>query len=91
MITKEKLEIYNKYKGNNDWSRLFTEEEKKLYDENDWGIIDGLIQDIIIVKNKFASKNYTENLQKRLIENCSTEEVINQIVQIADEAIRHNP
>ena len=89
MITKEKLEIYSKYGGIIDGlSHVGTEEQKKLFSDDDWSIIDDFVQDIIIVKNKLASTGYAENLQNRLIENCSSKEVIDLLMQIADKMKR---
>jgi len=45
MITKEKISIYKKYEGNpNAWARIGTSEEKELMSDDDWFLIDSLIQ-----------------------------------------------
>lgn len=89
MITKEKLEIYSKYGGLNDGLSLVgTEEQKKIFSDDDWSIIDGFVQDIIIVENGLASKKYTEDLKQKLNENCSSREVIEQLIEIANEIKR---
>lgn len=85
MITKEKLEVYDKFEGLDDGLlHMGTEEEKKLFDEDDWSIIDGFIQDIIIVENGLASESYAEDLQKNLREHCNSKEVIEQLIEIAN-------
>lgn len=80
MITKEKIHIYHKFKGDIDsWARMGSKKEQSVMKDGDWYLIDGLLQDIQIVKNGLSSNEFSINLQNRLIENCENEEVIDQI------------
>jgi len=63
MITKAKLEIYIKYKGDGDmFVRCKTKSERELIDNNDFGIIDDLLQNIEIVDNGLASQFFIDKL-----------------------------
>ncbi len=82
MITRRKIKIYTKYEGDQDagargWS-LFYE-----MSDTDWGILERLIQDIILVNNGLASDDYAVALGKRLIENCDSPETIDRLKDLA--------
>jgi len=80
MITKEKIHIYNKFKGNIDsWTRTGSKKEQTIMTDGDWYLIDSLLQDIQIVSKGLSSNEFSINLQNRLIENCENEEIIGQI------------
>lgn len=75
MIDNNKIQIYKKYEGNLDaWARIASLEEKKAMVDDDWYLIDNLIQDVIISKSDIAEtlKNNVEN-----------KEVIDEILSIA--------
>ena len=75
MITKEKISIYKKFGGDSDaWARIGTPEEKKIMSDDDWYIIDSLIQDIIISKT---------NLIQKLKLKIGNDELINEIIHLA--------
>jgi len=75
MITREKISIYKKYAGDPDaWARMSTSEEKKLMSDDDWFLIDSLIQDIIISQS---------NLNQKLRSKIDDEEVRNEIILLA--------
>lgn len=76
MITKNKILVYKKYDGDLDaWARIGTSEEKNIMSDDDWYLIDSLIQEIII--SKF-------NLIQRLKVNTDSEDVRNEIIEIAN-------
>lgn len=78
MINKEKISVYKKYGGDPDaWARIATSQEKSVMSDDDWYLIDSLVQDVIISGN---------NLDKRLTDNTDSEEVRNEIRNIAKEA-----
>lgn len=75
MINNEKILIYKKYEGDLDaWARIATFEEKKAMSDDDWYLIDNLIQNVVV-----SRPNIIETL-KRNVEN---EEVMNEILGIA--------
>lgn len=75
MINNEKILIYKKYEGDLDaWARIGTLEEKKAMSDDDWYLIDNLIQDAVISKSDIIE------ILKRNVEN---EEVMDEILGIA--------
>lgn len=77
MINKKKILIYRKYDGNLDaWVRIATLDEKESMSDDDWYLIDELIQDIIISKS---------NIEEILKKNTEDKETINEILNVAIE------
>lgn len=73
MINKKKILIYRKYDGNLDaWARIATLDEKESMSDDDWYLIDELIQDIIISKS---------NIEEILKKNTEDKETINEILR----------
>lgn len=74
MITKRKLEIYQKYQGDIDiFARIGTCDEKQIASEEDWMIIDDIIFCIklenkgllsVVMKNKMK-KNIEDNIEDK--------------------------
>jgi len=59
MITENKIKIYAKYGGDEDYfSRSGTAEEKQAIVGNEWYEIQNIIQDLNLIKNKVASDEY---------------------------------
>lgn len=72
MITKEKLTVYRKYNGDLDlWARIGASKEKSIMSDDDWYLIDSLIQDVIISQNKLykklESKTYDDEVKMEII------------------------
>lgn len=75
MISEEKILIYKKYEGDPDaWARIGTTAEKNMMSDEDWYLIDLLIQDIVISKG---------NLDRILDKNTENEKVKEEIINIA--------
>ena len=65
MITKQKLEIYKLYGGDVDsLGRGMKATHQKVINGNDFYIIGSLIQNITIIRNKLASKEFEEETEK---------------------------
>jgi len=74
MITQGKIKIYKKYSGNIDsWARSGSKKEKLIMTDNDWYIIDELIQDMSLAKKELASPTFTNDLNNRLNEYLNQE------------------
>lgn len=85
MITQEKIKIYNSFQGDVDgWARMGSKKEKAIMSDGDWSLIDGLVQDIQLVEKGLASKEFSNTLHRRLVENCDNPETINQLRKVAD-------
>lgn len=84
MITKNKIEIFNRYNGDIDgWARSNSNKEKLLIEDNDWYLIDSFLQDLFLVKEGLTSNEFIMNLEDKLIENCDNGETIIQLKKIA--------
>jgi len=68
MITKQKIEIYLKYQDANYFARSGSTEDKKIMSDNDWGLIDNLIQDIHLLKNNLVSINMKKRIEREIQE-----------------------
>ena len=85
MLTLRHIEIYKSYNGNGDgFVRCASDEEKSYMTYKHWSLIDGFLQDIYLVKKGLTSKEFSENLCKKLQENCDCQETINKLKQLAD-------
>ena len=84
MITKEKLKIYQSYKGDIDgWSRFAKGRQKEIFGDSDWSLIEGLIQDIKLVDRGLAANSYADDLITKLSTNCDYEETVVQLRDLA--------
>ena len=84
MITEDKLKIFERYDGNSDsWARNSSEKEKVVMTDDDWYIIESLIQDLFLVKNGLASLQFKDALNIKLKEKCDVEKTINQLKNLA--------
>lgn len=85
MITKNKINIYKKYNGDIDsWARSGSKKEKNILNDNDWHIIDGLIQDLSLVKKELTSLTFSNDLNSKLKEICDGEETVESLKAIID-------
>jgi hypothetical protein len=63
MITKAKIEIYKKYKGDGDmFVRCMTKSEQNIMGKDDFRLIDDLLQNIEIVNKGLASLTFKNKL-----------------------------
>jgi len=86
MITILKLSEYEMYHGYYDG--FYVQKVKKGIQETsdeEWFLISNFIQDIRLVKKGLASKEFSENLDKRIKENCDNEDTINLLKKLANE------
>ncbi|MCA0236110.1 MAG: hypothetical protein LCH81_06985 [Bacteroidetes bacterium] len=85
MITKEKIKIYKRYGGDIDgWARSGSRKEKSVMNDNDWYIIDGLLQDLTLAKKGLTSLSFNDDLNSRLEENCENKETIQTLKAMTD-------
>lgn len=84
MITEDKIKVYKRYDGDIDsWARSGSKKEKLIMTDEDWYVIDGLIQDLTIVKKGLASSGFSENLNVKLKETCDNDSTVNQLQKLA--------
>jgi hypothetical protein len=80
MISIDKIKIFRKYHGDIDfWARSGSKKEKLIINDNDWYIIDTLIQDMLFVRKGLSTKEFKEDIDNKLKEICSDQEVIKQL------------
>jgi hypothetical protein len=85
MLTEEKLKIYKRYQGDIDgWARSNSKKEKLVMNDNDWYIIDGLVQDISLIAKGLASKDFEDSVKERLKESCIDHVTIEEVRKLAE-------
>jgi hypothetical protein len=85
MITLSHLQIYLSYKGDGDmFARSRRTKERELISDDEWSLIDTLIQDATVINRHLGSEQRTGEATRRLEENCENEEVIRRIRELAD-------
>ena len=84
MITIEKLIIYEHYEGDIDFLyRIGTNEQKTNIRENDWSIIDNLIQDLEFIEKGIASMEFkfkTIKTLKKVCDNAKTQKRLKSLI-----------
>jgi len=84
MVTGGKVKIFERYDGDIDsWARSGSKKEKIFMTDDDWYMIDTLIQDLFLVEKGLASIEFNDTLNGKLKENCDGEETINQLKRLA--------
>ena len=69
MINKQKIKIFKKYNGDIDgFSRFGKKKEKNIISDEEWNVIDNVLQDLKMIKNGLCSTDYKNK----------TEEILNQ-------------
>lgn len=85
MVTQDKIKIYKRYNGDIDsWARSGSKKEKLIMNDNDWYIIEGLIQNLSLVKKGMASLIFSNDLNNKIKESCDSEETIQVLQQITE-------
>jgi hypothetical protein len=83
MITIEKINIYKKYDGDIDaWIRLDSQLERSIK-EKEWYEIDDLIQSLTLIKNAQVSKEFEEEINRKLTNSVSESCVADTIRSLA--------
>jgi len=83
MITQQKLEIYERYNGDNDlFARIGEKKEKELM-RDDWNLIENFIQDIGLINRLLASEDFIKAVKSNLQRNCDDDKTISQLQQMA--------
>ena len=76
MITIEKIKIYNKFGGDIDgFYRGGKTSEENLFDDNDWSLIDEFEQDVKLISERLASKEYGEKALGKISKKCDIKTV----------------
>jgi hypothetical protein len=84
MITREKLKIFDEYKGNVETWLLTSKDKETLMKDTDWVLIKEIIQRLSAVAKGRASKEFTEKtglLISRHVEQDSLEDLMNIVAK----------
>ncbi len=83
MLTLKHIEIYKSYNGDGDsFVRSASNEDKAYMTYEYWSLIDNFIQDIYLVKKGLASKTFSDNLCKKMCEECDSQETIKELKKL---------
>jgi hypothetical protein len=83
MITRQKLEIYDRYHGDNDLFARIGEKKEKVLMREDWYIIENFIQDISLINKLLASEDFVKTVNSNLQRNCDDAQTVIQLQQMA--------
>jgi hypothetical protein len=84
MITRRKIEIFKKYSGDIDhFARVGTHQDKIDISDNEWSLIDNLLQDLEIVDKGLVADAFLKRLDERIKECCESEGVLQELKRIS--------
>jgi hypothetical protein len=84
MITLDKLAIYKRYSGDIDGlARVGTVQEKQIITDNDWFIIDEVLQYFAFKKKGLIGDDYNSKMQSKIDQNISDQEVADELERMA--------
>jgi len=85
MITKEKVDIYNKYKCDIDgWARVGTISEKKVMNDHDWYDILNLIQRLNLIKKGNVADIFINDTEVMIVSQVTDEETRNKLKVLSE-------
>ena len=82
MITSEMLQIHNKYDGYYDGYYMQNKNKSNIIDEDDWFLINNLVDDAMMIKKNLASKYFENKFFKQLKENIDNLDVMIYFMKI---------
>jgi len=76
MINKQKIEIFKKYGCDIDgFSRFGKKREKDIFSDEEWSLIDNVLQDLEMIKKGLCSTDYTNKTEKILNQKFDKESI----------------
>jgi hypothetical protein len=83
MITLAKLAVYREFGGNDDgWSRAGCPKQE-IFEDKDWSTIGNLLQELTMLKRNLVSKEYGEDISKRLAEVAADKATAKALLDLA--------
>lgn len=74
MITRDKLKIYKKYSADIDgWARVGKKSELEIMNDDDWTLIDELLQNLELVEKGLASDSIKSQILDKLNGSCDSD------------------
>jgi hypothetical protein len=84
MLTLAKIRVYRKYGGDIDgFARAKNQNDYTVITDDEWFLIDSLVQKLFLVKNGKASPEYAERISVEVHQNVEGEEAINELMELA--------
>jgi hypothetical protein len=85
MLTVEKIRVYRKYGGDMDGlARADKPDDASLITDEEWFLIDSLVQKLFLMKTGKASQAYAERISVEVHQCAESEEVIRELMEIAE-------
>ena len=76
MINKQKIEIFKKYGGDiAGFSRFGKKREMDIFSDEEWSVIDNVLQDLGMIKNGLCSTDYQDKTKKTLNQKFDKESI----------------
>jgi hypothetical protein len=82
MLTSEKVEIFKRYKGYYDGYHIQNNGKEKLILDDEWFLLNNLMQDIYLIRNGMAAKSFENKVLEQLVKNCDSEDTYNLIFKV---------
>ncbi len=77
MITKQKIQIFERYEGDLDgFARMGSGNEKELFENDDWFLIDSFLQDIELINKGLSSIDYITQRIAEMKASCDEESFV---------------
>ena len=76
MITKEKLKIFEYYKGDVDAFGHGSNRHRKVMNDQDFFLIAGFTQDIALIMKGLASKEFEKNTNNKIKAECDSVDTV---------------
>jgi len=84
MLTVAKVRVYRKYRGDMDGlARTKKLDDSSLITNEEWFLIDSLVQKFFLIKSGKASQAYAERISVEVHQCVESEEVIRELMEIA--------
>ena len=86
MLTKKKIRVFRKYKGDGDaWVRSFWPWNKKAMTAEEWAMLSQLVSEFKLINNGLAADSYKEDVLEKARANCYDEETVEELKKLARE------
>lgn len=82
MITKEHVSIYKSFDGDIDgWAKM--KKPNDVMTDDIWLEIEGILQNLTIIKNGVASEGFTIQTTQHMKTACESPEVIQELIELS--------
>jgi len=82
MLTPEKIEIFQIYKGYYDGYYIQNKDNIRIITDEEWYILENLIQDLFLIRKNSASKSFENEVRLRLEKYCDSTNTIKLVLEL---------